>query len=67
MSDENQVQEFPVVFMPCKRGKDVMTSGQSCNSREAYKLSKDGDRVASFKCKKCSHAWSLDVGGTVNI
>ena len=55
------------VLMPCKRGSDRMTKGQSCNSKNAYKLSPPGSRSPSFKCAQCGFEWTIPTGGTINI
>lgn len=62
MSDNPQ--QWPEVFAKCKRGNDVVTQGQSCDNKMAYKMSVDGASAVSFKCTKCKFVWTIDVGGT---
>ncbi len=55
----------PEVNMPCKRGKDLKTKGQSCDSKRAYNLSKTaGGKQAAFECVKCGHQWTVAMGGS---
>jgi hypothetical protein len=55
----------PEVNMPCKRGKDLKTKGQSCDSKRAYNLSKEtGGKQAAFECCKCGHQWTVAMGGS---
>ena len=62
-----QDSEFPKVHIKCKRGSSRETAGQSCDSMTVYKLSKDGEHVARFKCSVCGYQWHLALGGTINI
>jgi hypothetical protein len=55
-----------IVHAACKRGKDPATANQSCNSLQAYQTSKPGLMYVSFQCVKCSHSWSITVGGSFN-
>lgn len=63
----NPYENYPKVHMKCKRGSDASTRGQQCKSMRAYKLSKDGDSVVQFRCVACGHAWSVQVGGYINL
>jgi hypothetical protein len=56
-----------VIFAKCRRGSDMATIGQSCNSKRAYKLSPDGASLVQFRCVECDHVWSVPVGGTINL
>jgi len=56
-------QEKEKVLMPCKRGSDQLTLGQTCDSKFAYRLSPQGSNVPAFKCCKCGHEWRVPVGG----
>ena len=60
-------EENPIVTMPCKRGKDQRTAGQSCKSKKAYKMSKDGSPQAQFKCAECGFIWTVPLGGQFNV
>jgi transposase-like protein len=51
------------VLMPCKRGTDVLTKGQSCKSKSAYITSNPGSKAPSFKCKTCGFEWVVPTGG----
>jgi hypothetical protein len=62
--DENK---YPKVHMKCRRGQDKASHGQNCKSMRAYKISADGSHVAQFKCVDCGHAWSVGLGGSLNI
>lgn len=57
----------PVVNMKCRRGRNGVTKGQSCDGMLAEKLLKDGDRNAAFRCMKCKFRWSVAVGGEINL
>lgn len=59
--------DHKIVFAKCRRGSDVGTGGQSCESKRAYKLSRDGASLVQFKCIVCDHVWSVPVGGSINI
>lgn len=59
-------QKHEVVFVACRRGKDRATEGQSCDSREAYRLTGKGSLSPMFKCKKCGFEWTTPVGGAFN-
>jgi hypothetical protein len=63
----NSKPEVPIVFAKCRRGSDVQTNGQSCNSKRVYKLTPDGSSLVQFKCVECGHVWSVPLGGTINI
>ncbi len=52
------------VLVPCKRGADVLTKGQSCPSKSAYLTSPPGSKSPSFKCKQCGHEWVIPTGGS---
>ena len=59
--------QFPEVNMPCKRGKDLMTKGSSCDSKRAWNTSPvAGGKNASFKCMKCNYQWNVPMGGVFN-
>lgn len=60
-------EEKNVVMVACRRGNDKLTTGQSCDSRQAYKLSADGDRAVRFQCVKCKHHWIVGLGGSFNV
>lgn len=51
------------VLMPCKRGNDRLTVGQSCDSKWAYRLSPPQSKAPSFKCCDCGFEWTVPVGG----
>jgi hypothetical protein len=57
----------PIVFVRCTKGSDPATKGQTCNGRQAYKLSPDGHRSPMYKCTKCSHVFSVGLGGSFNV
>jgi hypothetical protein len=52
------------VFAACKRGSDPATSGQSCDSKRAYKLNIPNSGAAAFQCVKCNHSWAVPLGGS---
>lgn len=60
MSEEEEKEK---VLMPCKRGSDQLTRGQSCNSKNAYRLRPMGSKHPAFKCCKCGYEWTVPVGG----
>lgn len=65
---ETQDKNNPVVLIQCRRGSDLMTNGQSCDSKSAYNLSeRPGGPIVTFKCVKCGFMWSTPVGGQVNF
>lgn len=54
----------PEVNIPCQRGKDMKTKGQSCDSKRAFNISKNpGGSHASFQCLKCGFQWEVAMGG----
>ena len=55
------------VLTKCKRGSDKATNGQECPSKTAYKISQDGSHVVILRCVKCSHQWSIPVGGSFSL
>lgn len=56
--------EQETVHMPCKRGTDRLTQGQTCDGRTAIKLaSRISATVPSFKCVKCGFSWVVPTGG----
>lgn len=57
----------PIVMMPCRRGSDKITANESCDSRQAYKLSKDGERSVRYECVKCRHLWFVALGGSFQL
>jgi hypothetical protein len=63
----SETTEHPEVFVKCKRGSDIMTNGESCDSNRALKLSPDGSNNVSFRCLKCNHQWFISIGGSVNL
>lgn len=60
-------QNFPIVQIKCRRGQDLVTSGQECQSMQAYNMSVPGGTVVQFKCVKCGHVWNTPVGGQFNL
>lgn len=64
---KKQEDPGPIVNMPCKRGKDQRTAGQACDSKRAYKLSKDGSPQVQFKCVKCGFIWTVPLGGEFKV
>lgn len=63
MTQEDKT-EPETVHMPCKRGTDRLTQGESCSGRTAIKL--DGRFSATmpgFKCTKCGFKWTVPTGG----
>ena len=63
MANKSSEQKYPEVLMPCRRGHDLLTEGQKCDSKMAYNLSEPGSRTPSFKCVKCSYRWVVQLGG----
>lgn len=59
--------KHPIVFVRCTKGSDPATKGQVCNGRQAYKLSPDGHNSPMYKCVKCSHVFSVGLGGSFNV
>lgn len=66
MSQKNDTDQ-ETVHAACKRGRDVTTRGQSCDSLSAVKLSKKGVGYLTLQCTKCSHIWTIPVGGSFNL
>ncbi len=66
MSDPSK-PEYPVVFMRCTRGSDQRTQGQKCDGKQAYKMSPDGHRNPMYKCVKCTHLFTVSLGGSFNV
>lgn len=68
MNDSQSPAQEPreIVFAACKVGSDPLTVGRSCDGRQAYKNSKVGARLLTLTCTKCSHSWSVPVGGSFN-
>lgn len=59
------VAENKEVLMKCRRGSDVITRGQSCNSMKALKLGSDTvSKAPKFKCCKCGFEWVVVIGGS---
>lgn len=54
---------YKVVFAKCRRGNDQLTTGQSCESNQAYNLSEPHSHLVRMKCVKCGFTWSVNVGG----
>lgn len=54
------------VFAKCRRGSDVITAGQSCDSKQANVNSIPGSGTVSFTCVKCKYRWSVQTGGAFN-
>lgn len=63
----NQNKSFKRVFAKCKRGSDAVTRGQFCPSTDAYLLSPERAPTALFRCVRCSHTWSVPLGGSFNL
>ncbi len=55
------------VFAKCKRGSDAATKGQMCPSTNAYVLSPARSTTVTFRCVRCSHVWSVPLGGSFNL
>lgn len=51
-----------IVFAPCRRGKDKATEGQSCQGRQAEKLSVPEEPRVRLRCVTCRHTWSISNG-----
>ncbi|KKL45171.1 hypothetical protein LCGC14_2358340 [marine sediment metagenome] len=59
--DKNEREK---VLMPCKRGTDRLTQGESCNGRSAFRLARGFTATApAFKCCKCGFEWIVPTGG----
>jgi hypothetical protein len=65
MADEKKPAPGPEVLMPCKRGQDLRTKGQKCDSRMAYNLTPEqGSQHPRFQCVRCGFQWVTPVGGS---
>ena len=61
----SDTKKGPEVNLPCQRGKDLKTKGQSCDGRRAYNMSAvAGGKQASFECCKCGFTWTVAMGGS---
>ncbi len=58
---------YPVAFVRCTRGSSPATKGSSCDSRRAYKMSRDGSPNPMYKCVKCKHTFTVNVGGSFSL
>lgn len=54
------------VFVTCRSDKDNYAP-RPCGYNRASITSPAGSPVAMFKCKKCGYAWSVAVGGHINV
>jgi hypothetical protein len=55
------------VFAKCKRGSDMVTKGQSCDSLQAVIVSPPRSHTTTMQCVKCKHTWSVPVGGSFSL
>lgn len=60
---DEKKEDKPKVLMPCKRGTDAITAGQSCENKWAYALSPQQSKSPSFKCCECGFEWIVPLGG----
>lgn len=59
-----KIEDLEKVLMPCRRGSDLLTKGQKCDSKNAYRMQPKGSKIPAFKCCKCKFEWSVPLGGS---